>query len=214
MGFIHRRDLPQARQAARSIGAASIWADGFVMNNGVGTGSASFSAQVHGSISGDMDISYALYISTKPFQLNTIIDDYENGHGRDFNPQVRDSARHLYTAIENGCNRTSMSGGCTHVPFENFQDPVDIIVTHSFDFVYGGTYYLARVLSGDISRFGGSGDFYHSAVVGITAFLGESISTLSGVQYVSAVPEVASFKLLAASLMILSALSFAIPIKQ
>jgi hypothetical protein len=79
---------------------------------------------------------------------------------------------------------------------------IDELINVSVPFTYGQTFYLASVL--DI---GGYGDFYNSAIFGITAPEGAIINSLSGSLYpVAAVPEAETWALMLAGLSLLGIL--------
>ena len=190
----------QGNGTGRGAAAGSIWSDGFTIAGGMGSPSR-LSIHVDGSIAGGTDMSYALFASTNPFDVQNIIDAYENGVGRDFDPQVPGALRLLYTAIANGCGVPNMiNPGCGHVPIENFAGSLDLTLGGTFPFANGVTFYLASVFSADVHTLpGGSADFFNSATFGISVPVGATLTTTSNTVYAAAVPEPTSLALLAAA---------------
>jgi PEP-CTERM motif len=201
-GFGSNGFVLQASGPARGAAAASIWSDSFVVTGRTGSGVAALSAQIDGSLAGDADLSYALFVSPLPFDVQIIEAGYGTAPGFDFDPQVPNSERFLYTAIANGCGGQNGGGsaGCGHVPLENVQGPVNLTLTGSFSFTYGQTYYFASVFEGDVSANGGSEQFFNSADFGITVPAGATLTAISGTQYAAAVPEPETWILLLAGL--------------
>jgi len=190
----------QVSGPSSGAGTGSIWSDGFAVTGGTGSSILSLSAKIDGSVAGDADMSYALFVSLNPFDVQTIVASYEAGPGGDWNPQVPNAVRLLYTAIENGCGGPNASAGCGQVPLENVQGPVNLTLAGSFSFTYGQTYYLASVFGGDVGVTGGSEHFFNSANFGITVPNGATLTGISGTQYAAAVPEPTTWMLLLAGL--------------
>ena len=201
-GFGSNGIAAQGNGSGRGVGVGSIWSDGFTFTGGTGTLVPPISVRVHGSIAGGTDMSYALFVSTSPFDLQNIIDAFENGPGGDWNPQVPGALRLLYTAIANGCGDPNVSSNaCGHVPIENFAGSLDLTLhEETFPFTYGVTLYLASVFSADVHTLpGGSADFFNSATFGISVPGGATLTTTSNTVYAAAVPEPTSLALLAAA---------------
>jgi hypothetical protein len=167
----------------------SAWADGFTLTGGSGAGELDLSIVIHGSITGtEADMAYGLYVSSTPFDIDT-----ETGlSDSQLDTVLAQSTRILFYDIDNAnaSPNTTLAGRVT--------------------FTYGRTFYLFSYLLGDVCTplegpsasncTGGSEDFYHSAVFGITAPSSASINTLSGHAYAAAVPEPASWALLCTGL--------------
>jgi len=173
--------------------ATSGWSDGFLITGGAGASLVNVSVDVHGSVVGsEADMSYTLFASANPFDLQAIADATTVDNQ---NPMVPGADRILHTEIFNG------------------QGPSDVTLIGTLPFVFGQTFYLASVFLGDVCGLhqpgctGGSEDFFSSTDFGITAPPGAALSTLSGTTYAAAVPEPATWCLLCAGLLAILAVS-------
>lgn len=165
--------------------AVSAWSDGFVVTGGSGAGSLNLSVQLHGTLIDPQDVHYALLKSDDPnaFSPATIITD-----GVATVPT--DTTQVLYVEVDDSLDHGDH--GAISLP-SGF---VNQVFNVSVSFTYGQTFYLASVL--DI---GGHGDFYNSAVFGVTAPEGANITSLSGTLYpAAAVPEADTYAMILAGL--------------
>ena len=193
----------QAQANGLGAGAGSIWSDRFRVEGGTGLGVLALSAQVVGSITGQADMSYALFVSLMPFDAQAILAVYDQ---IDFNPQLPNANRLLYTAIAGGCGTPTASAACGQVPYENVQGPVNLTLAGSFAFPYNTDFYLASVFGGDVSDDGpgGSASFLNSATFGISLPPNAIRITASGTDYLQAVPEPQDWLLLSVGLAFLA----------
>lgn len=202
-GFGSNGFAVQANANPLGVGAASIWSDGFRVEGGTGLGVLTLSAQVVGSITGQADMSYALFVSLMPFDAQAILAVYDQ---IDFNPQLPNANRLLYTAIAGGCGTPTASAACGQVPYENVQGPVNLTLAGNFAFPYNTDLYIASVFGGDVSDDGpgGSASFLNSATFGISLPANATLVTLSQADYLAAVPEPETWLLLCAGLAFLA----------
>lgn len=183
----------------REIDGGSIWSDGFTVGGGSGSGVLTLSSHIVGTVSGHAEMFYALYVSEQPFDLQTVFDTITATDGF-WQLQLPGAQRLAYTAVANGCGQPKAMGDCGHVPLENYQGPLDLVTTVRLPFSYGRSFYVASGFGGGVGIFGGSADFFGSADFGITVPAGATLSSLSGQAYAAAVPEPATWALLAAGL--------------
>lgn len=160
--------------AARSGAAGvSIWSDGFLVSGGTGHGSAAVSVRIDGIVVGNSpDMSYTLFLSDDPFDVQTILDSLLDD---DQNPQVPGATAVLHTEI-------------FHDGFHP-EGAIGLTLRGSIPFTYDQTFYLASLLGGDVGFAGHGEDFFDSADFGITAPGGATLFTRSSTVYASAVPE-------------------------
>jgi hypothetical protein len=171
----------------------SAWSDGFTVTGGSGSGELDVSVSIHGAIIGrEADMAYGLYVSNTPFSI-----DSELG--------LNDS--NLSTVLVNTNRLLSYS-------INNADKTPNTTLTGKLDFTFGQQFYLISYLYGDVCTplegldhvdcTGGSEDFYHSAVFGLTAPASAVINTLSGHEYAAAVPESGSLALFIFGLLTIS----------
>jgi len=172
----------------REVDGGSVWTDGFTVTGGAGGGFLSFSSRIQGSVAGDAEMGYALFVSTQPFDLQTIIDTVSVSNGF-WSVQLPASTRVLFTGVANRCGLPGASRDCGHVPFDNFQGPLDLTLTTNVPFTGGQTVYVASLFAGGVGVYGGHESFLNSADFGISAPAGTSLTALSGSAYAAAVPE-------------------------
>jgi hypothetical protein len=178
-----------------SSGAAgfSAWSDGFTLTGGSGAGDLTISVSIHGELVGTAaDMVYGLYVAKTPFSV-----DSEVG----FNDE------NLGAALANANLLLSYS-----MTDSNASPNTTLI--GKLNFTFGEKFYLFSYLGGDVCTplepgrikpcSGGSEDFYHSAVFGLTAPAAAAVSTLSGHEYVAAVPEGGPVALFVVGLLTLS----------
>jgi hypothetical protein len=156
----------------------SAWSDGFTLTGGSGAGEVDISVAIHGSIEGtEADMSYGLYVSDTPFGFDAV------------------------TAL-NDANLDAPLGHATKVlsySINNANLSPNATLTGKLTFTYGQQFYVFSYLYGDVCTplegagsagcTGGSEDFFHSAVFGLTAPSTAAIATLSHHTYAAAVPE-------------------------
>jgi hypothetical protein len=159
----------------------SIWSDGFAIEGGTGPGDVTVSVTIDGTAQGDADMSYSLYVSANPFDLQTILDAVV---ANDQHTVVPGATEVLHTEVRNGVG------------------PRNLTLTGTLHFSFGQPFYLAAVFGGDVAAACavplqcGSEDFYHSAIVGLTAPAGTKLLPDSGTAYLPAVPEPQTWALL------------------
>lgn len=181
----------------REVDGGSIWTDGFTITGGSGTGIATLGTHLQGTLAGASMTAYALYVSSQPFDLQVIIATVGAAPGF-WAVQLPGATRVPYTGAANGCGQPHPMGDCGHVPYENWQGPLDVTMSAGVPFTYGQTFYVASLLAGGVGIDGGSASFMNSADFGITAPAGAALQALSGTAYVNAVPEPPAALLLAA----------------
>lgn len=172
----------------RDVAGGSIWTDGFVVTGGSGSGTLNLSTRIAGSVSGQAEMNYALFVSNQRFDLPTILDGVDASVGF-WALQLPDAVRVLHSGVANRCGMSHASSECGHVPFENHQGPLEVTLTGSAPFTFGQTLYVASLFGGEVGAFGGTANFFNSATFGITAPAGATLASISGSQYVAAVPE-------------------------
>jgi hypothetical protein len=166
----------------------SAWSDGFTLmgagGGGGGSGDIDVSVSIHGTIIGqEADMSYGLYVSKTPFSI-----DSEAGlNDLNLSATLANASQVLSYAINNADKSPNTT------------------LTGKLNVTFGETFYVLAYLYGDVctplegpghaSCSGGSQDFYHSAVFGLTAQNAAQVSTLSGHTYAAAVPESGSLAL-------------------
>lgn len=187
----------------RAIYGGSIWTDGVTVTGGVGTANLTLSTRIQGSVSGQVEMGYALFVSSRPFDFATILAAI--GASNSFSGlQLPNASRALSSGIANRCNLTDPIGDCGSVPFQDFQGLFDVSLSTDVTQTYGETFYLASVFEGGIDTLGGTSSFFNSADFSISASPGTAVRSLSGTSYTSAVPEPPSVALtLSACLFIL-----------
>lgn len=180
--------------ADREVAGGTLWSDGFTVTGNNGQGTLSVSSQVEGYLFGRSEMFYALYASSKPFSLDTILTAVGNARGF-WRVELPDSIRVLFTGVVNGCDLQSVYRNCGHLPYENYQGSLEITVAASIPFTYGVPLYVASIFGGG-SIYDGSTSFLNSATFGITAPSASSLSAISGTTYAAAVPEPSGWMLL------------------
>lgn len=162
----------------------SAWSDGFVVTGGTGSGQIEISITIHGAITGhEADMVYALNMSQTAFSIQS-----ETGINDDnIDATLSHSTRILSYAINNS------------------DASPNTVLTGKLNFTYGQKFYLLSYLGGDVCTplegpahqgcTGGSEDFYHSAIFGMTAPTDAVITASSGHAYLAAVPEPGSWAL-------------------
>jgi len=164
-----------------------MWSDGFLVAGGSGSSLINVSAQIGGSVAGLADMSYTLFASSNPFDVQTILAAFEID---DQDPQIPGAVAVLHTEVFHGAQ----------------QGVVNVTLAGTIPFTYGQTFYLASVFGGDVGCVnlgcvgGGSEDFFNSSNFGITAPAGGTLTTLSATNYAAAVPEPSTWLLLCAGL--------------
>lgn len=191
----------------REVDGGTLWSDGLIVSGGTGTGSLSLSAHVVGTVSGEVEMFYALFVSSQPFDLQVILNTVGAAPGF-WAVQLPNATRLMFTGVANRCGQTHASNECGHVPFQNFQGPLDLTLTASATFTYGQPLYVASVFGGGVSIFGGSAAFFNSAHFGVSAPAGDTLAALSGSTYASAVPEPAAAPLFGAGLLLCAGLAW------
>lgn len=186
----------------RAVYGGSIWTDGLTVFGGTGAGSLPFSTHLQGSVSGQAELGYALYVSSQPFDLQ-VIDAAVEATGGFAGLQLPNATRVLYSGVANRCGLSNPIGDCGSVPFQNFQGALDVMLNANVPFVYGQAFYVASLLAGGVDILGGSESFLNSADFSLVAPAGASLQALSGTSYaaVTAVPEPATVWLWAAGLL-------------
>ena len=197
--FVERGIAPGAYSEARAgfgstgfaalsgAAGASMWSDGFLVLGGTGSGLIRVSVQIDGTVVGPQpDMSYTLFSSNNPFDLQVILDSLTID---DQNPQVPGANSVLHT--ENFHGGVHVTGA------------LDRTLVGSIPFTYGQPLYLASVFGGDVCGdpfcAGNSENFFNSADFGITVPAGASLITQSQTVYAAAVPEPTTLALLAAA---------------
>ena len=152
-----------------------VSSDGFVISGSSGTGTIHLSASIHGSAGGDWDQGYSLFVSSSPFSLEAVLEQWY--------------AEAANCPPDTGCDYDIHAEGATRLLnriVNNGDSPANAILTADLEFEYGTPFYLLAFFGGD----GNAGvDFYNSAAFGLSAPFGASVSTLSGAVYAAAVPE-------------------------
>ena len=184
----------------REVDGGSIWSDGFAISGGTGNGVLQLSTHIEGSMSGNGDMFYALFVSAQPFDLQSVIETTSANHQGFWALQLPNATRVLFTGVANGCGASPATRECGHVPFQDYEGSLNLLLTTSTPFTFGQTLYAISVFGGGVHISGGNRNFLNSADFGITAPTGTTMQSISGVQYASAVPEPASWWLLVAGL--------------
>jgi hypothetical protein len=181
----------------REVDGGGGWTDGFLVTGGTGSGTLAVSSQLHGAVAGNVDLFFMLFVSPQPFELATLNAAIEAADGA-WQLQLPNATRVMFTGVANRCGLPAASNNCGHVPFENYDGPLDLVMNVGVPFTYGQRFYTLTILGGGVSVFGGSIDFFDSANFGITVPAGATLSTNSGTAYAAAVPEPATWLLMLA----------------
>jgi hypothetical protein len=180
----------------REVDGGGAWTDGFLVTGGTGSGTLAVSSQLHGAVAGNVDLFFMLFVSPQPFELATLNDAIDALDGA-WQLQLPNATRVMFTGVANRCGLPAASNNCGHVPFENYDGPLDLVMNVGVPFTYGQRFYTLTILGGGVGVFGGSIDFFDSANFGINVPPGTALSTLSGTSYAVAVPEPAVWLLMA-----------------
>ena len=172
----------------REVDVGSGWSDGFIVTGGTGSGVLSMSSRIQGSVSGHGEMFFALFVSDQPFELGAILSSVSAANGL-WQAQLPNADRLLHTGVANRCGLPGASRECGHVPYENFQGPLELTLRADVPFTYGQTLYVASLFGGGVGTFGGSESFLNSANFGITVPVGAALQAQSGTVYAAAVPE-------------------------
>ena len=186
--------------ADREVAGGTIWSDGFTVTGNTGQGSLSLSSHIDGSLFGSSEVFYALYASSKPFSLDTILTAVGKANGF-WRVELTDSVRLLFTGAVNGCDLSNSYRNCGHLPYHNYHGSLDITTTSNIQFTYGVPIYVASIFGGG-SIYNGSASFLNSATFGITAPTASTLTSISGAVYAAAVPEPSAWVLLLSALAI------------
>lgn len=189
----------------RAVYGGSMWSDGVTVNGSAGQSLLSVSTRVRGDVLGQVEMSYALFVSSRPFDLQVIIDAV-SASSTFSGLSIPHASRAMFTGVANRCGLPGAIGDCGTVPFQNFQGHLDTTLHADVPFVYGQTLYFASLFEGGVDVLGGSARFFNSADFGITVRPGMSVQSLSGTSYVIAVPEPSAALMLLGGLAGLAAL--------
>lgn len=184
----------------REVSGGTIWSDGFTIMGGSGIGTLTISAHVEGSIFGRSEMFYALYVSSKPFSLDTILGAVDDARGF-WRLELPGSNRVLFTGAVNGCNLQHAYRNCGHLPYENYEGSLSLTVASGVSFTYGESLYVASLFGGG-SVLEGSSSFLNSAKFGITAPSASTLTSISGYLYAAAIPEPSVWMLLVCAITI------------
>ncbi len=190
----------------REVDGGTLWSDGVTITGGSGTGTVSLGTHIAGTVSGRGEMFYGLFVSDSPFDMATVMSTVGAADGF-WQVQLPGASRVLYTGIANGCGQAHPMGDCGHVPFENFQGSFAVTLGANVTFTYGQPFYVLAAFGGGMGVEGGNEDFYNSANFTLDAPAGALVASLSGTQYIAAVPEPAAAYLLLAGLGLLGAVA-------
>lgn len=163
--------------------AISAWSDRFTITGGIGIGTAMVSASVSGQFGPKPDPSYggsgAYYLFVvDSTQLASLF-------AKPFEFMVNtDLSRTNLRLVQNVLRPGDSDPGESVAPGSTFGRNL----LGSVDFTYGAPFYLVSILAGYANDYGILNSF-NSANFGITGPLASSISTESGFEYATAVPE-------------------------
>lgn len=185
----------------------SAWSDRITISGAAGTGQASVSAVLTGQFGPKPDPSYGgsgiyfLFVATqeesaslaaKPFEfLNDFLEAYE-----------LDASIATFALLQNVLTPGFTDPGTSVPP----GSPFGGVLTGSLEFTYDEPFCLVGLLAGFANDYGILNAF-NTARFGITVPNGADIATESGTAYPAAVPEPATYALLAAGLLVLVGLS-------
>lgn len=188
----------------REVDGGSAWSDGFLVTGGSGSGSLPISAGIHGTVTGDAEMFFGVYVSAQPFDVATMFAQIQAAPNFS-SVQFPNATRVMFTGVANRCGLPGASADCGQMPFQNYDGPIDLTLNFGVPFTYGQRFYVLSVFGGGIGVFGGSVDFFNSADFGINAPAGATLSTLSGAAYPPAVvvPEPATWLLMLAGVALL-----------
>lgn len=182
----------------REVAGATVWSDGLTVTGGAGQGTLRLSSEVEGSMSGSSEMFHALYVSSKPFNIDTILSTARATKGS-WQLELPDAVRVLFTGAVNGCGAPGAYRNCGHVPYENHQGALDLTLTAVVPFTFDVPVYVVSIFAGG-TIFEGSTNFLNSATFGVTAPPGSALATMSGTVYAAAVPEPSAWLLLVVGL--------------
>lgn len=169
----------------REVDGGAMWSDRFVVTGGAGSGVLSVSARITGSVAGQAEMFHAVFVSPAPFDLEATLGVIGAAPGF-WAVQLPNSTRVLFTGVANRCGQSGASQECGHVPFQNYQGPLDVTLTASVPFTYGQPFYVLAGFGGGVGVFGGSQSFLNSADFGISAPAGATLQSMSGTSYAAA----------------------------
>lgn len=170
----------------RAVYGGTMWSDGIVAAGAAGV--LGFETRVRGDVVGQVELGYALFVSEQPFDLQVVLDTI-SASSSFAGLQLPNATRVMYTGVANLCGQPGAIGDCGQVPFQNFQGALDVVLSAQVPFVDGQTLYVLAGFESGVDVLGGSSGFLNSADFSVTVPAGVSLSSLSGTDYVVAVPE-------------------------
>lgn len=187
----------------RAVYGGSIWTDGVTVSGNSGPGLATFDTRIQGSVLGQAEMGYALFVSSQPFDLQAMLTTISANNGF-ASLQFANATRVMFTGVANLCGSQNSIGDCGSVPFQNLQGALDTTLSAVVPFVYGQTFYVASVFEGGVDVLGGTNSFLNSADFSVTVPAGNSVQALSGTSYVAAIPEPPVAMLLASGVLLVA----------
>lgn len=209
----YRSDFGSHRLAAyvdggqdREVFGASIWSDAFTVHDAP-SGVLTLRTRITGFISGLTEVGYALWTSPQPFDFEELHKQADESSGSFWSFAPENSTRLMITGFVNGCAGSGgWSEGCQDddAPYKNYQGSVDITLNAELSFIQDQPIYVLSALLADVGDAGGTAVFLNSAHFGISAPIGASITTGSGLPYASAaaVPEPSTWLLIGAGVVL------------
>jgi hypothetical protein len=172
----------------RAVYGGSIWTDGVTVLGGSGANVATFDTRIQGSITGQAEMNYALFVSSQPFDAAVMLANISASDAFSF-IAFPNATRVMLTGVATNCGSLHPLGDCGRVSYENYQGALDTTLSANVPFVYGQTFYVASVFEGGVEALGGSNSFLNSADFRVTVPVGNTVQALSGTSYVAAIPE-------------------------